>query len=170
MPRRKSKTQKKSSECSSVHKESSTISFISDAIPGMVDSIMAKVEDVSKDPETAQTKLERDVNTIKKDVESIKFDVVEILRQLPSERKSPGSLGDVLNNIFSGRMEATDEGISFGDAAFRRAPGNATVFHGVPGFSKQNTTIRKVEVCSESESESESDYDVFECGDIDDIE
>ena len=174
MPRRdrKMKNQKLSSEISNSSKGETTASSILDdvsaAIPDMVDSIMAKIEDVSLDTINSpkQSNFKKELSSIKSDVESIKFDVVEILRQLPPhERRKPDSLGDVLNNIFSGRMEATDEGITFGDMPHGRTTSNSSVYRNVP--TKWNTVINKVEEVTDSDTDDISDSDTDDISDID---
>ena len=173
MPRRdhrKLKTQKLSSEYleNTLKSEKTTLSIldiVSNAIPDMVDSIMAKIDapndidDVSLGSHPRgceQSKLEKEVSSIKSDVESIKFDVVEILRQLPPrERRKPDSLGDVLNNIFSGKMDVSDENITFGNTPYTRKPGGSSAYRSVPNTT-WNTTISKIE-----EASSDSDTDDF---------
>jgi hypothetical protein len=139
----------------------SILDDVYDAIPDMVDSIMAKIDesnDNSLDQGNAtgcQSKLEKEVSSIKNDVESIKFDVVEILRQLPPrEKRKPDFLGDVLNNIFSGKMDFSDENVTFGGA-----PGNTkycgTSYQTVPNTG-WTTSIGKIEEASDSDSDSDS--------------
>ncbi len=176
MPRRdhrKMKKQKVTSERFDSSKAETPVSSILDdvsaAIPDMVDSIMTKIEDASLDTINSpkQSKLEKELSTIKSDVESIKFDVVEILRQLPPrERRKPDSLGDVLNSIFSGKMETTDEGITFGDIPYTRTTGNPSVYRSLPN-SKWDTTISKVEEATDSDTGDISDSDTGDISDSD---
>ena len=176
MPRRdhrKLKTQKLSSEgtqstdlntLKSVNV--SMLDAVSDTIPDIVDSIMAKIDE-SKDTSSmsngsdgfSQRKMEKEMASIKNDVESIKFDVVEILRQLPPrERRKPDTLGDVLNNIFSGKMDVADEDITFGNTPYTRKSGISTSYRTEPNTT-WNTTISKIEEASDSNSTDISDSD-----------
>ncbi len=143
--------------------KSSILDDVSDAIPDMVESIMTKIDASLDSPGFKQSKLEKEVYSIGDDVESIKFDVAEILRQLPPrERRKPDSLGDVLNNIFSGNMDVLDENITFGNTPHARISGSSTSYT-VPN-TKWSTTIGKIEEDSDSDSDtddiSDSDSDV----------
>ena len=145
---------------------SSILNDVSDAIPDMVDSIMAKIDesnDKSLDRRNAtgcQSKLEKEVSSIKNDIESIKFDVVEILRQLPPrERRNPDFLGNMLNNIFSGKMDISDENITFGGA-----PG--TSYQTAPN-TRWNTSISNIEEASDSDTDDISDGDTDDISDSD---
>jgi len=132
---------------------SSILDDVHDAIPDMVDSIMAKIDesdDKSLNLRSNQSKLEKEVSSIKDDVESIKFDVVEILRQLPPrEKRKPDFLGDVLNNIFSGKMNISDENITFGGAPGAR-------YQTVPN-TRWNTSISKIEEASDTDADDVTD-------------